>query len=249
MKLKNNSITLYPPYSFRSLVAVFCTSWCISWCIAVSIPFNIAWGATPAHEEQPTNHETWEDWVQSKADQSDSPVVQSRQISKANRVQLILPLVGMSDRKDYYTNYMVSGAARFHLSEKHGWELIRVNFGFPQASQLNQEIKNKTDYQTDVQLSKFQLSSSYVFSPIYGKYAWGGDSLVYFDMFATAGVGLRFASDRQPFAETGVGMNHYIFARKLAVVPEYRLRIYSEKRTESTMVFESMFQLGGSWLF
>jgi len=88
-----------------------------------------------------------------------------------------------------------------------------------------------------------------VFSPVYGKYTLGGDGIVYFDAFVSVGAGLRFANTTQPFGVVGLGTSHYLFGKNFSMVPELRLRAYSEKRTQNTFVLEWALQLGVAWLF
>jgi hypothetical protein len=64
----------------------------------------------------------------------------------------------------------------------------------------------------------------------------------------TAGLGLRFARDVQPLFEGGLGSNHFLLGKSFSIVPEYRIRLYNEQRTQSTFVMENLFQLGASWL-
>lgn len=205
--------------------------------------------------ENPQNpNQKWEDWVGSESVQSETSIVQNRAVSKSGRVQLVGPLVGMDDRRDFYTTYVFSLGARYHFNENHAWEFFRFSYNLSKESPLVTEIRERTSYQPDVQLSRFQIGTSYVYTPVYGKYAWGSDHLIYFDIFGTLGGGLRFAQDSQgnastqPFGEFGIGMNHYIFSRQFSIVPEFRERIYAEQRSGSVVVFEGIFQLGMAWL-
>lgn len=76
------------------------------------------------------------------------------------------------------------------------------------------------------------------------------DTLTPYETFTrTVGAGVRFANDKQPFGELGLGMNHYVWGRRLALVPSIRWRFYSEQRTQSVFVAEGLMQLGVSWLF
>jgi hypothetical protein len=119
------------------------------------------------------------------------------------------------------------------------------------ATSLVDEIQQKTAFVPDARTSHWQLSSSYVFAPIYGKYAWNDAQVIYFDLYGTLGAGVRFPTGGsvQPFGVVGIGMNHWILPPHFAVVPELRLRGYTEQRTGSTFVLETIAQLGVSWLW
>lgn len=192
--------------------------------------------------------QNWDQWIGSQPTDSSKPVVQNREITKAGRFQVIGPLIGLSDRQDFYTTYILSFAGRFHFTEQSAWEFLRFDFTFPSQTDLAQEIQEQTSFRPDVQLSRFQLGSAFIYSPIYGKYAWNSNSIVYFDIFGRAGAGIRFARDQQLFGELGVGMNHYL-SKRLSLVPEIRWRLYSEKRTENAFIAEGLLQLGVAWLF
>jgi outer membrane beta-barrel protein len=189
----------------------------------------------------------WESWVEQKAAQP-SPVIQARAVEKTGRIQLWGPAVGTSERRDLYSNYFGSIAGRYFFTEHHGWEVLRTVFNMPSRASIVDDITSKTNYQLDAQASYFSISSSYVFSPIYGKYAWGDDTLIHFDMYALAGMGLRFARNTQVFGELGTGMAHYLSSH-FAIAPEVRWRLYQEQRATNVLVSEVSFQLGASWLF
>ncbi len=205
--------------------------------------------ASYAQDLNTASTQAWEKWIQSRESQDTPTVVQDRQVVKENRFQILGSFLGTADRNDLYHHYLISLSGRYHFSESHAWEFSRFYLNFPFSSNINKEVISKTEYSPDIQLSRFQWVSSYVWTPIYGKYAWNGKSTVYFDIFVTAGVGFRFAKDLQPVFETGIGMNHFLWMKRFSIIPEYRLRVYSEQRTETTTVLENLFQLSTAWLF
>jgi outer membrane beta-barrel protein len=189
----------------------------------------------------------WEEWSKTQFQDVNIPVVQNRQISKVGRCQIIGDF-GISNRNDFYNNSIFTFSGRYYFSEVSAWEVVRIYVNHSTPTALNREVIAEAGYTPDVQLSRYQVVTSYVYSPIYGKYAWNDKRTVHFDMYGSVGGGVRFATDLQPIFEVGLGMNNYIFARKLSIVPEYRVRVYSEQRTQSTVVFESLVQLGVAWL-
>jgi outer membrane beta-barrel protein len=188
----------------------------------------------------------WKRWVSQQS--SEAPAaIQARLIEKTGRVALAGSL-GSSERRDLYHQFFGTLAGRYFFQENHGWEFGRVVLNSAVRSSLLDDIEARTGFPTDAQPSAFSVSSSYIFSPIYGKYAWGEDSVVHFDLYALAGLGLRFARDLQPFGELGIGMSHY-FGSHFSLSPEVRWRVYSERRMTSILISEVSFQMGASWLF
>ncbi len=188
------------------------------------------------------------DLLQNQELDSAAPVVQNRQVIKARRFQLGMGM-GYSDRNDLYSHLLLSVSGRYHFTEFHAWEVIRIYTMLNQASSVFQEAFDQANLKPDVQQSCFQVVSSYVFTPIYGKYSWTDLHTIYFDIFATVGGGLRFADQLQPVLEVGLGMNHYLFKNRLSIVPEFRVRGYSEARTRQVGVIEHLGQLGVAWIF
>lgn len=177
------------------------------------------------------------------------PVIQNRAVTKEGRVQLLAAALGHAERRDFYNTWFASGAIRYHFSEKNGWEVLRYFRSWSSETAAAKDVRARTGFLPDVQVSRHQLSSAYVWTPIYGKYAWNEFSLVHFDIHATLGAGLRWARDRQPFAELGLGMNHFVYSNRLSLVADVRVRLYSEKRSASVFVAETLAELGLAWLF
>ncbi len=216
-------------------------------CLTLLGVMRAAQGSDKSSVESPVSS-TWDKLIQSESESRAIPIVQNRAITRAGRFQISGPFLGMGERRDFYNNYFIGAGARFNFSEKHGWEILRATWAFPEESSLAREIREQTHFQPDAQSSRLQLGSAYVFSPIYGKYAWGDEKLIHFDIHGSLGAGVRFAKDRQVYIETGVGMSNYILSSSVSVVPEIRMRVYQEDRTTSVVVVESLFQLGLLWL-
>lgn len=193
-----------------------------------------------------TTQKRWESNVDAKV--PTGAVVQNRAIEKAGRTSWVLPSVGTSDRKDLYDNFYVSAGARYFFSETHGLEFARVLLNFPFASGLVNQIQNQTGFMPDSRQSNFSLGASYIYSPIYGKYAWNETSLVHLDAYFLFGGGIRFSNAIQPYGEVGIGSAQYLGTSGFAVVPEIRWRVYPESRSSLVIVGEWFFQVGVSWL-
>ncbi|MGZ3707939.1 MAG: hypothetical protein ACXWPM_03820 [Bdellovibrionota bacterium] len=201
-------------------------------------------------EETPTRPDKWDNWAEQQSRDQSVSLVQPRKISKASRFQLVGPAVGLGDRNDLYMYPMVSLGARYHFTELHAWEFLRLSMSFPIESPLAGQIREQSGLLPDSQLSRFQLTSSYVISPIYGKYLIGEEKIVHFSIFGTVGAGVRFANDVQPLLEAGVGMDHFVWGGHFSIIPEFRVRTYFERRSTGTpLIAEGVFQIGTAWLF
>lgn len=195
-----------------------------------------------------SNAAAWSEAITSKAEENAFAIVQNRTVTKQNRWQIAGPSIGTSGRGDFYTNYFAALGLRYHFNETHGWEIGRALWNSSSPNSTAIDVEARTGLRPDSQISELSLSTSYVFTPIYGKYAWNERSLVHFDMYALVGAGMRFARDHQIFAETGLGMNHYLSAR-FSLAPEVRVRLYQEDRSTSVFVAEVFASLGAAWLF
>lgn len=192
--------------------------------------------------------DAWQDQIAEKGAGASPVIVQNRVVSKHGRFQLSGPSLGDSERSDFYHYYYLALGLRFHFTETHSWEIARGLVNAVRETDAAAEVRARTGLTPDAQTSTHSISSAYVFTPIYGKYAWNERSLVHFDIYGLLGGGLRFSRDNQIFAETGVGMNHYL-TPSLSFVPEIRVRFYGEKRTQPTFVTELFLQAGVAWLF
>lgn len=201
-----------------------------------------------ANQVETSSTPQWDQWVQNKTENEVIPVVQNRVVAKENRFQIMGPFLGISERKDFFNNYFVGIGTRYFFSEIHAWEIARFYWAFPVETGLATEIREQTSFQPDAQKSMLQLSTSYVFAPIYGKYSCGENNLVHFDIYGAIGGGMRFAKNNQLYLEAGVGMSNYLISSSASIVPEVRFRVYREQRTRPTTVFETLVQLGISWL-
>jgi outer membrane beta-barrel protein len=193
--------------------------------------------------------DAWEGWQKTpqSAKQAGAVTIQ-RLVQREDRVQIVGPSIGFSERKDLYNHLRFSLAARYHFTEYHGWEVVRANFDHFTDSDVATDIRAHTSYFPDSQQANWSLSTSYILTPMYGKFSWGEFLLVHFDLFFLFGGGIRFAATPQPYGELGVGITHY-FGGHFALVPQFRWRMYSETRATGTpLVSEVLVEMGLSVL-
>ena len=190
----------------------------------------------------------WEGFKKDLVGSRTQVAVQNRQIVKSNKWQIFGPLVGPSERKDFKSTFHGRLGLRLHFSERGAWEILNINGSQSRNTELAAQVEQETGKPLNTQDSSLQISSSYIWSPIYGKYAWNDKKVIHFDLFGKLGGGLRFADQPQFFVNLGLGTNQYLFSKHWALAFEYNMRIYQEDRGESTLINESLFLAGISWL-
>jgi outer membrane beta-barrel protein len=188
-------------------------------------------------------------WLEPGLTSQPAPVVVARTVPKRLRFQLKLDSF-LAERRDLYINWGFALSGRFFFAEEHGVE-TQFNWQDNILTDTAERVQTQTGFRVDTKPARWQWGAAYVWAPVYGKYAFGGQSLIHFDLYFLAGGGIRFplTGELQPFAQLGLGMNHFIGWNRLSLVPEYRVRFYSEKRTNDTFVVESLVSLGVAWLF
>jgi outer membrane beta-barrel protein len=194
------------------------------------------------------SNEQWKAYVASQTELQKISIVQNRLIDPTERYQVGLNL-GTIERRDFTVTNFVSIHLRHHYNRKWAWEILKATFSSTSSSTLLTDVEKYSPYPVDAKRSSLQLSSSLVMTPIYGKYTWWDQSIAHFDVYAKLGAGGRRADVWQPFINVGLGSNHFFNSRNFSIAPEFEIRIYREKRVGEVTVAESVFQLGGSWLF
>jgi outer membrane beta-barrel protein len=192
----------------------------------------------------------WDSYVDKKAPSDGLPIVVNRAVVKDGKFQ-VFALAGTADRQDLYSHYPISAAVRYHFSEQHAWEILKLNYDNFALTGAAQSVIRQTGYQVDAVQAYWSLSSGYIFTPVYGKYAFSESFLVHFEMYGGAAVGARFGLNQvQPMLEPLIGALHYLTPHFAILLPELRVRLYQEKRMSSTdFVSEVVVQAGVSWLF
>ena len=193
-------------------------------------------------------NEQWKAYMASQAEVQKMVAVQNRLVDPTGRLQLGFT-GGTIERRDFTVTTLAGIFLRQHYSQFWGWEILKTTFTSSANSTLLEDVERFSPFPVDTKRSSFQASSSALLTPIYGKYAWFGNSMAHFDVYAKAGLGVRRADVWQPFANLGLGTNHFFGSKHFSVAPEIEVRVYRERRTTDVTVVESLFQLGGSWLF
>lgn len=192
--------------------------------------------------------EEWKSYVAGQLELQKISIVQNRWIDPTGRFQFGAN-VGTIERRDFTVTNFFSLHLRRHFTRKMGWEIFKSTFSSTSNSTLLTDVEKHSPYPVDAKRSSLQLSSSLLMTPIYGKYAWWDNNVAHFDVYLKLGLGARRADVWQPFLSSGLGSNHYFGSRNFSLAPEFEIRAYKENRVGEVLVVESVFQLGGSWLF
>jgi outer membrane beta-barrel protein len=187
------------------------------------------------------------DWLAEKSEilnKSSSYVVSNKLINKNNRISVGLSL-GSSFRNDLASNSFLSAAGVYYLDSRSGVG-ASIDLARDSKDSLRQKIADQTGFKSNIYPAKYIVGAHYLYSPIYGKYSWRGNSIIRFDIYGTLGLGFRKTEvDNQPLITSGIGMNHFVYKNRLAITPEFKVLIY---KNESTVIANQL-KIGSSWLF
>ncbi len=160
-------------------------------------------------------------------------VVQSRRFPKVGRWELA-PFVGVIPNDAFVTHLPVGVRLVRHTSEHSALEVGAsgtIDLDTPLREHLLREDANLDATVRDRQRARLDLA--WVYSPIYGKFAWLNRRVVYVDVSLVAGAGAVFTEGEQidgaagirPELLTGVGLRVFL-GRKLSLRFDYRQLVY-----------------------
>ncbi len=120
-------------------------------------------------------------------------VIQDRKYNKAGRLELGLDL-GLNNASPYYRSLGYGGHLTYHLSEYLGVEFSAAKYSSglnPEGNQLDDYFKDSGfNSAKEFRQPEFFTSASAVWSPIYGKFAFFRSNIIYFDVYAQAGLSM-----------------------------------------------------------
>lgn len=166
--------------------------------VLLALPFNFSAYAEAKNEKNhndadPVNFNAKDVWDVDVFNHDDHKVlvIQDRKYNKAGRVELGLDL-GTASASPYYKTLSYGGHATYHLNEYWGIELYgaKYNSSFSvEGKQLNDFFISKNfPVAKEFRQPDFFTSASAVWSPIYGKFAFFRSNIIYFDVYAEAGI-------------------------------------------------------------
>lgn len=193
------------------------------------------------------------DRPQDQFERANSAVVRNKTYYKSGRFETTVT-AGVMPYDSLVNHFMLGGRATWHLSDYYGWEIVDLQSVFPTVTQYakdtvsSQGISNLQTFKM-----RYVLTSSFVFSPFYGKIRFLGSNLLFFDVYATFGGGvaktetLRLSSSGQgitaseailesghaPAINMGIGLKMFL-NRAMGVVIDMRNYVVIAKAYGST---------------
>ncbi len=108
------------------------------------------------------------------------------------------PHVGFVTNDPFINRYLLGAGISHHLTEVFAIELIgsfSPDFGNGDWKAITRQLVEENQVSPDISKILFYANVNFQFSPIYGKVAVLGRTIVNFDVFGTFGTGVVFTSD------------------------------------------------------
>jgi outer membrane beta-barrel protein len=160
-------------------------------------------------------------------------VVQKRKYPKARAFELA-PYAGIIPNDAFVVHVPLGVRFTHHLSERFAWE-ASASYTFDVDTALRGFLMDE-DANLSAQVrdrQRARLGAGILWSPLYGKLAWMNSSVVYLDVFATAGAGAVYTdaddigrdASLRPEVYLGLGIRVFL-SRALSLRLEYRQLAY-----------------------
>lgn len=118
----------------------------------------------------------------------DIVVIQRRYFPKVSRFEFY-PHVGLFINNPFYFNFLMSAKIGYHFNEYIGVEAFGSYIAGPDRGITN-DLEDIRVNVSNVIYSKYLFGLALKWSPLYGKFAGIGDSILPFDMYFSAGAGM-----------------------------------------------------------
>ena len=168
-----------------------------------------------------------------RGDEAELGVVQNRAYSKAGKAQFgVLSGLAMSDP---FVNVRTTGfSLGYHFSEYVGVSALywRDFVGGSSALTTFEEFSGAT---ANTNLPKAYLGAEGQGSLLYGKLSVLGKAIIYYDLHATAGMGLTYTESGNYFTPSlGLGQRFYL-SKNISLRFDYRIMHYNENIIEKVV--------------
>lgn len=112
--------------------------------------------------------------------------------------------VGVLPMDAFYKGLTFSFSYTYHFDDMWAWEIVNASYSFAIETTLRQELEANFGVRpTQFPELNFFFNSNAVFKPLYGKMVWFNDSLIYGELYFTAGPAIA----RYENAGVYVGVN------------------------------------------
>jgi outer membrane beta-barrel protein len=166
-----------------------------------------------------------------KGEEAELEVVQNRTFKKKGRVRIEGFFGGMAT-DPFLSVKTAGGSLGYFFSENWsfqftGWKSLVT------GSDALKTLESR-GYATLLNRPKSYYAGEMVFSPLYGKLSLLGSSIIYFDLYALAGLGMTSTQTGNYLTpDLGIGQQIYL-SKSVAVCLEFRLFRYRENLVPST---------------
>ena len=154
-----------------------------------------------------------------------------------------LDIGGMFEPQDAFSKGLaLEGAYTWHFGDDLSWEVLRGGYIAQLDSGLKSQLINQFGVApTAIDLLQYYLTSSLVWSPLYGKFALRNASVVHAEAFVTAGGALgHFTSSFREGPELGVGVRVFL-SQRLSMRFDARDAVFLHKETDGSLVKQVIF--------
>lgn len=185
-----------------------------------------------------------------RADETEEPgrlaAVQKRKFRLDHE---IFAAAGLLPLDAFYKGVGPVGSYTWHMSDQWGWEVVRGQYSFAFNTALRDQLIN--DFQvkpTEFEQVEYMLTSSALWTPLYGKLAMFNSSVVHSEMYGLIGATVaRLTSSFKPGPQLGLGFRFFLSsAVSLRVEARYHY-LFARKSTQILDVAAGLaFNLGGT---
>jgi outer membrane beta-barrel protein len=154
-----------------------------------------------------------------------------------------LDVGGMFEPQDAFSKGLaLEGAYTWHFGDDLSWEVVRGGYIKQLDSGLKAQLINQFGVApTAIELLEYYVSSSLMWSPLYGKFALRNASVVHAEAFVTAGGALgHFTSSFREGPELGVGVRVFL-SQRLSMRFDARDAVFLHKETDGSLVKQVIF--------
>ncbi|MBI2026806.1 MAG: outer membrane beta-barrel domain-containing protein [Deltaproteobacteria bacterium] len=144
-------------------------------------------------------------------------------------------------RNDLNLSYGFGADYAYHFTPTLSWEAAHFLYLNQVETILRQDIRNKTGLIPDVEENEFFVTSSIMFHPAYGKLAFFGRHIAYFDLYVVAGGGIRKLlnlSQLKSAFSFGAGFRCYL-SHKLTLKIDARDMLFQEEHQSGASIIHS----------
>ena len=165
-----------------------------------------------------------------KADDSELRIVQNRQFTKDGKLEL--QLFGGFLSSDPFLSVKAYGLGLgYHFTEHFGFGMLYMKHVVSRSSAL-ERLEAEVNRTANTNAPNNYLAGEFLWSPIYGKLSFLGESIIHYDFHFVFGGGPTKTINGNYFSfHAGLGQQVYL-GKRIALKIDYRLIRYSEQIVE-----------------